>query len=425
MTTGKLFRKTMPFIWAKLLLGIIMTLISVALLVGFLALGWLFGEIGLIAAAILWIVVIRFVWYFIMHYFGYLIKAGHVAVIAEAYRTGQIPSGQVGLGKDMVRERFLTASVYSIVDRLVTGAVKEIQRKIGRIGNSLDFIPGAQAVTGLAQFFVRISLGYIDECCLGWTFYNRHQGVFKSAADGVVLYTQNWKSLLKNAAWTMFKVILLMIVIALIIFVPTGILFKVMGWHPLLALVIALFIAFVVKFAAMDSYIMVRMMASYLDVAPSTVITFDLYGNLCRISAKFKELFDRGQKEEPPQGYEAQPQGFGSRPDMQSAHFGQAQGFGGRPGGQGTQGVQNRQAPRMAPGPSAAPRPHVAPGSSAVPGPHVAPRQPAAPGPSAAPRPPVGYNNAAPAAAKPLYCTQCGARNDRNSRFCGECGAKL
>ncbi len=353
MTAGKLFRKTAPFVWAKLMLGFLTALISIGLLAGFLALGWLFGEIGLVIMAILWLVSIKLVWTIIMHCGGYLIKAGHIAVIAEACRTGKVPSRQVGYGKDMVRDRFATTAVYFLIDKLVSGAVKQIQKGIGRLGDRFDFIPGMEVVTGAAQFFVKISLGYVDECCLGWTFYHKEQGVFKSSADGVVLYTQNWKSLLKNAAWTMIKVILLTLVIALLIFVPVGVLFKIMGWHPLIALLVAICIALVVKYAVMDSFIMVRMMHAYMDVAPKTPLAFDLYAKLCALSEKFNELYKKGQEEEP-----AQPQ------------YGTA-------GWQGSRQSNKRYAP-------------------------------------------AGQH-----AQRPIFCGQCGARNDRGRKFCVQCGAAL
>ena len=60
-----------------------------------------------------------------------------------------------------------------------------------------------------------------------------------------------------------------------------------------------------VKFGAMDSYIMIQMMATYMQVAPTTTITFDLYGKLCNISSKFKELFNKGQEETPQPAYAA------------------------------------------------------------------------------------------------------------------------
>jgi hypothetical protein len=154
------------------------------------------------------------------------------------------------------------------------------------------------AVVGLAKFFIDISLGYIDECCLGYTFYKKEQGAFKSAADGVVIYAQNWKKLLKDAVKTMVLVVVALIVIVLITFVALGLLFRILHWSGFVAFVIACFIAWAIKFSFIDSYILVKMMTSYMEVAPVTQITYDLYGKLCNVSIKFKELFNKGQQEQ-------------------------------------------------------------------------------------------------------------------------------
>ena len=77
------------------------------------------------------------------------------------------------------------------MDKLVTAVVKQIQRGIQTLGHAMDFIPGIGAITGLANFFASISLGYIDECCLGYTLIKKDQGPFKSSADDVVIYPQN------------------------------------------------------------------------------------------------------------------------------------------------------------------------------------------------------------------------------------------
>ncbi len=333
MTSKQLFSKTMPFVWAKLALGGVTVLISAVLLAILMGLGWLFGDGGMVVTFCIWVGATGLVRFVIMHYFGYLVKAGHIAVIAEACLTGRVPADQIEYGKAAVTARFATSNVYFAVDKLVTGAVKEIQKGIGKLGTALDFIPGMGAITGAAQFFVSISLGYIDECCLGWTFRNKQQGAFKSAADGVVIYAQNWKVLLKDAAKTMLKVCIGTVVIALVIFVPIGLLFKLLKWSGLFAFLLACLVAWVVKYAVMDSYIMIQMMASYMAVAPQTVITFDLYSRLSGISGSFKELYSKGQAE--------------------------------------------------------APQPVAQP------------------------------------AAKPVFCGQCGAKNEPGTRFCGSCGAKM
>jgi hypothetical protein len=57
-----------------------------------------------------------------------LIKAGHIAVITEAVTTGKVPKNQVAYGKERVKERFVTANVYFLIDKLVGAAVRQIQR---------------------------------------------------------------------------------------------------------------------------------------------------------------------------------------------------------------------------------------------------------------------------------------------------------
>lgn len=290
----------MPFVWAKLLLGLATALACVILFAILMGLAWLFNSDGVTGIMLLiWLGVTGVIRFFLMHYIGYMLKAGHIAVIAEAATTGHIPENQIAYGKQMVTERFATSNIYFAVDKLVSGAVKQIQRGIGKLGNALDFIPGMSTVAGLAQFFVELSLGYIDECCLGYTFYKKEQGAFKSAADGVVIYAQNWKVLLGSAAKTMLMVVLGLIGITIALFVVLGLLFRLFSWPGWVAFVIALLIAFAVKSAFIDSFILARTMTAYMGVAPTTVITFDLYGKLSGLSSKFKDLLHKGQQEQP------------------------------------------------------------------------------------------------------------------------------
>lgn len=366
MTVKSIFQKTMPFNMAKLALGAATVVLSVILFAILMGIGWLFGEGAMGFSFLIWIAGTGFIRFAIMHYMGYLVKAGHIAVIAEAVTTGQIPANQVEYGKRMVTERFATSNIYFAVDKLISGAVKQIQRAIEKMGNALDFIPGMSAVTGLAKFFVDISLGYIDECCLGYTFYMKDQNAFKSAADGVVIYAQNWKALLKNAAKTMVKVVGLLIVMVLIVFIPVGLLFKLLHWSGLVAFLLACLIAWVMKFAFIDSYIMIEMMVTYMQVAPSTEITFDLYSKLSGFSRSFKELFQKGQQGEPAAAAPFSPAG--------SAPF--------------------------------------APAGSA-------PFAPAGSAPTAAtPAPSMSFD-------RPVFCGQCGAKNDPGTRFCASCGSKI
>ena len=236
-----------------------------------------------------------------------MLKAGHVAVITEAVTTGRVPDNQIAYGKERVKERFLTSNVFFVIDKLVGGAVRQLQRGFERVAGSLgNIIPGMNAVVSIGKMFIGIALGYIDECCLGYTFLKKDQGAFKSATDGVVIYAQNWKKLLKDAAKTTAIVVIFIIVITLVSWVLFGLLanmfFKNSDFKFLaqgVAFLLACCVALAIKAAFIDSYMLVKMMVSYMQEAPTTVITFDLYGKLSGLSGKFKELFNKGQQENP------------------------------------------------------------------------------------------------------------------------------
>ena len=301
MKPREVFSKTMPFCWAKLLLGLATIVISIVIFAILMGIGWLFNSGGVFfIMLIIWLIATGFVNFIINHYMGYLVKAGHVAVITEAVVSGRVPDNQVAYGKQMVKERFATSNVYFALDKLVSGAVKQLQNGFEKLGGSLgSIVPGMSFVVTLGKMFIGIALGYIDECCLGYTFLKKEQGAFKSAADGVVIYAQNWKKLLKDAAKTTAAVVGLVIVVTLVSFLVFGLIFRLLGWNGFVAFLIACFLAWKIKTAFIDSYMMVKMMVSYMEEAPKTVITFDLYGKLSGLSGRFKELFNKGQKESP------------------------------------------------------------------------------------------------------------------------------
>ncbi|WP_234999383.1 hypothetical protein [Parabacteroides chinchillae] len=124
-------------------------------------------------------------------------------------------------------------------------------------------IPGMGDVMSLMKMFLDISLGYIDECCLGYTFYHPNQNAFKSAADGVVIYAQNWKTLLKGAAKITVVVILSFVVVLLVSFILFGGLFSLFGWSSFIALVVSVLLAYTVKYAFIDSWILVKIISYY------------------------------------------------------------------------------------------------------------------------------------------------------------------
>ena len=300
MKVKDIYFKTMKFVWMKFALGAATVGLSVIWFAVLFGITMLFqNSAAIIVAVILWFAGTGAINSIINHYFGYLVKAGHVAIITTAVTTGQIPENQFSVAKDMVKERFVTSNVYFVVDKLVSSSVKQLQNGLDKVDSLLGNIPGISTFISILQLFVSIALNYVDECCLGYTFLKKNDSAFKSAADGVVIYFQNGKSLLKNAAKTTAIVIVATFLAWLLPFIVIGALFKMLAWSSWIAFFLSGMIALVIKSAFVDSYMMVDMMVSYMRVAPSTQITFDLYGKLCRLSNKFKELFGKAEAEGP------------------------------------------------------------------------------------------------------------------------------
>jgi len=382
MKAKDIYFGTMKFVWLKLGLGAAVTVASIILLALCMLLGSAFGGGGIYVLFLIWVILTDLIYKVVMHYFGYMIKAGHVAVIASAVTTGTLPENQFEYGKQMVKSRFAASNVYFVVDKLVGGAVRQLQKVVGKVGGALDAVPGMAQITNILQTFIGIALGYVDECCLGYCFLNKEKGAFQASCDGVVIYFQNAKRLLKDAAVTTLIVVVGTFAAWVVPFGLVAVIFRAAGWNMFAGVILALIIAIVIKAAFIDSWMLVKMMVSYMEVAPSTQITFDLYDKLCGLSSKFKELFGKAKAEGPIQASPA-PAMAGAAPYANTA---------------GAQPQNNTY------------------------------HQPAQPQNNASySQPAQPQNNAAAQTQSGIqrFCPQCGQTIAQGAAFCNKCGAKL
>ncbi len=297
MKVNEIYAKTMRFVWLKLGLGMVVTAVSLVLLIIIMGIvSLLHVPDALIWAATIWLILTASVYGLAMHYVGYMLKAAHVAVVATAVTTGVVPDNMYEVGKQMVTERFGAVNAYFVLDRMISGAVSQLQKTVGKLDRVFGNIPGVSAIVSFLQMFIGIALGYIDECCMGYTFYKKGETAFKAGCDGVVIYFQNIKILLKSALVTSLIVVALSFVAWLIPFAVFGLLFSALKLHLVFAVLVAVVVASVLKMAFIDSYIMVRTMVAYMQVAPHTVITYDIYDKLCKLSGKFKSLFKKAHE---------------------------------------------------------------------------------------------------------------------------------
>lgn len=318
MSIMQLIRKTTPFFLTRILVYGIFTVASVLFLALMVGLGFLivklFGEGGvaffilIIAAISIVIGVLRFV----ERYFLYMVKLGHVAVIAELLRNGKVPEGKgmIAYGKDSVVENFGASNVAFVVDKMVKAAIRQIQRWLFRIGNLFKFIPGSQYVIIVVNAMMTVSLSYVDEAIMSYIFLQKSkktdESVWKSATDGVVLYAQSWKGILKASGISVAFIYIFNVVIFLLFMFPLMFAAKMLGGGveglgtmlSFLALLGAYIFTTMIKRAIIDPVVTVIMIRSYQMSIRDMEVKVDLHDKLLGVSSKFKALFNKSKEGE-------------------------------------------------------------------------------------------------------------------------------
>ncbi|MFZ1469085.1 MAG: hypothetical protein WAT09_08910 [Paracoccaceae bacterium] len=161
--------------------------------------------------------------FFIRDYILYIVKAGHIAVMVELMEGRNIPGGQgqITYARGIVTERFGQASALFALDRLIKGVVTAITGLIQGLLTILP-IPGLDRVMGLVRAYLRVAVGLVDEVILAHALRTRADNPWKSAQEALVLYAQNARSMLVNAAWLTLISWALSLVVFLLMLAPAA-----------------------------------------------------------------------------------------------------------------------------------------------------------------------------------------------------------
>ena len=305
MKNGEIFKKTMPFVWGRFGMQL---LLNVGMIVYFAILVWLFImviESQSIIAVIIGLIGLPIglkIYSFGCEYIGYMIKAAHVAVIGELSLYGKVPEGVkiTEYGKNKVKERFLTANAFFAIDKLMSSAVKQIQNMITKVGNVFEKVEIIQTIIKIVNIFIGIVLGYVDEAVLARVFQKKEDGAWKASADGVVLYFQNWKEILKNALLITLGIVAFYAVGMGLIYVIAAGLSLVSDLWVILLIFVAYFLIDVIKVSFIDSYVTIAVVNKYLPLTINQTPAIDIYEKAQGWSKKFKEMCDKAKTEPQP-----------------------------------------------------------------------------------------------------------------------------
>lgn len=298
-TAFRLVTQTMPILAVRLAAYLVFWVVALAYFGVVVGLAWLLGQI---AGFLSWIVLILGLVGFgplynlAYRYFFYLLKAAHLSVMAELLVSGGLPknANQLAWGKEQVARRFGEVSVMFVVDQLVHGVVRAFT---GTVAGLLRFIPG-DVGRGLAQIVertVRYATNYMDEAIMARAFWRQEQSIWESAEEGLVLYAQAWKPLLKNAVALMLLSFVPFGLLLLIVVIPVALIIGLTGAANLAAWIALslLALAFLVKVAVGDTLAMAAMVAAYYHETDQMTADPEMVARLGALSDKFRQIKEK------------------------------------------------------------------------------------------------------------------------------------
>ncbi|OBQ91270.1 MULTISPECIES: hypothetical protein [unclassified Mesorhizobium] len=233
--------------------------------------------------------------YWIREYILYVLKAGHIAVMVHLIDGQDVPDGhgQIAYAREVVTKRFAEANILFVVDQLVKGAIRAITGLIGGIAAFLP-IPGLSGLVSFINTVIRLSLTYVDEIILGYNIRINSNSPFETARQGVVLYAQNGKLMVKNAVWLAVIMWGVSFVIFLLMLAPAAAILWAMpgqlaGW----AFVLAIVFAWAFKAAFIEPFAIASLMQVYFATIEGQVPNPEWDRRLAEASSKFRELRDK------------------------------------------------------------------------------------------------------------------------------------
>lgn len=230
--------------------------------------------------------------FFLRDYLLYLVKAGQIAVMVEYLDGRPLPygQGQIAHARAVVTERFGQASALFALDRLVRGVIGFVT---GLVEGALTLlpIPGLGPVLAAIRAYLRVAVGLVDEVILAHAIRTRSENAWEAAHDALVLYAQNGRTMLVNAALVTLIGWGLAIAVFLLALGPAAALVWLLpGDDGAAVYALALIFAWAVKAALIEPFALACMLQVFANVTAGQEPLPEWRGRLTQLSDKFRRL---------------------------------------------------------------------------------------------------------------------------------------
>ena len=233
--------------------------------------------------------------YWAREYVLYIVKAGHIAVMTKMYDQQPFPEGkgQIAFAKDIVTDRFAEANILFGVDQLVKGVLKVITGTLNTVANFIP-IPGLNNLVKMFNAVVKMSLTYVDEIMLAHLIRTDAENPWKESQRALILYAQNYRSMLKNAVWLSLMMWALTIIVFVVMLAPAA---AVVALYPgeagFWGVVIAFIFAWSAKAALIEPVAIYSLMQVYFKKIEGQEPDPEWEKRLDKASKHFRELKEK------------------------------------------------------------------------------------------------------------------------------------
>ena len=222
----------------------------------------------------------------------YLVKAGQIAVMVDYLDGRPLPfgRGQIAHARAVVTERFGQATALFALDRLVRGVIGFVT---GLVEGALTLlpVPGLGPLMGAIRAWLRVSVGLVDEVILAHAIRTRSENAWEAAHDALVLYAQNGRAMLANAALVTLISWGLAIAVFLLALGPAAALAWLLpGQSGAAVYALALIFAWAVKAALIEPFALACMLQVFANVTAGQEPLPEWRGRLTQMSDKFRRL---------------------------------------------------------------------------------------------------------------------------------------
>lgn len=298
-----LMLRTMPFVLLRAGVYFGITLAYMLATGTGVGIGWgvgAFGDDEFRAQSMAWGGMIGFgitgaVMYWIREYILYIVKAGHIAVMVELIDGKPLPEGrgQISHATAVVKERFGQASMLFALDQLVKGVIRAVTGLVRGILGILP-IPYVKQLMGVVQAFLRVAVGFVDEIILAHAIRQGSSDAWGSAREALVLYGQNWKVMLRNAAWlTVFTYGLAALVFVVMLAAAAALVYAMPGAWSAGGFVFALLFAWSVKAAFLEPFAVACLLQVWVKTTDGQPLDPEWDARLEQMSSHFRKLKTR------------------------------------------------------------------------------------------------------------------------------------